>query len=188
VLDLVNKAYGFLGAPGVNPAHALAAPQAGLISSLAQGVIQNDPEKWQLMGYGVGIGIVCILIDAVMTRTTKSVRLPPLAVGLGIYLPTASTLMITVGALVGWWYDKRAERGPKAKVEGKKQLGVLLASGLIVGESVLGVVFSGLVVYSGNPFPIGVVGDGFYTAGLWIGGFAFAGTTYLLYRWIEKLA
>ena len=188
VLDLVNKAYGFLGAPGVNPAHALAAPQAGLISSLAQGVIQNDPEKWQLMGIGVVIGIVCIVIDALLTRTTKSVRLPPLAVGLGIYLPTASTLMITVGALVGWWYDKRAEQGPKAKVEGKKQLGVLLASGLIVGESVLGVVFSGLVVYSGNPFPIGVVGAGFYTAGLWIGGLAFAGTTYLLYRWIEKLA
>jgi len=188
VLDLVNKAYGFLGAPGVNPAHALAAPQAGLISSLAQGVIQNDPEKWTLMGYGVGIGIVCILIDAVMTRTTKSVRLPPLAVGLGIYLPTASTLMITVGALVGWWYERRAERGPKAKIEGKKQLGVLLASGLIVGESVLGVVFSALVVYTGNPFPIGVVGDSFYTAGLWIGGIAFAGVTYALYRWVEKLA
>ena len=188
VLDLVNKAYGFLGAPGVNPAHALAAPQAGLISSLAQGVIQNDPEKWRLMGIGVVIGIVCIVIDALLTKTTKSVRLPPLAVGLGIYLPTASTLMITVGALVCWWFEKRAGEQPKAKAEARKQLGVLLASGLIVGASVLGVVVSGLVVYTGNSWPIGVVGDGFYTIGLWIGGIAFASVTYLLYRWIEKLA
>jgi putative OPT family oligopeptide transporter len=186
VLDLVNKAYGFLGAPGVNPAHALAAPQAGLISALGSGVIQNNVDWWLIIT-GVGIGGVCIIIDAVLAKTTKSVRLPPLAVGLGIYLPTASTLMITVGALVGWWYERRAERGPKAKVEGKKQLGVLLASGLIVGESVLGVVFSALVVFTAKPFPIGLLGDDFAIPSLFIGGAAFAATVYLLYRWIEKL-
>ena len=187
VLDLVNKAYGFLGAPGVNPAHALPAPQAGLISALGSGVIQNNVDWWLIIT-GVFIGIACIVVDAVLVKTTKSVRLPPLAVGLGIYLPTASTLMITVGAVVGWWFDKRAERHPKKKAEALKQLGVLLASGLIVGESVLGVVFSALVVFTANPYPIGVVGDGFYTAGLWIGGIAFAAVTFLLYRWTEKLA
>ena len=187
VLDLVNKAYGFLGAPGVNPAHALPAPQAGLISALGSGVIQNNVD-WSLIITGVGIGIVCIIVDAVLAKTTKSVRLPPLAVGLGVYLPTASTLMITVGAIVGWWYDKRADRQPKAKAEATKQLGVLLASGLIVGESVLGVVFSALVVFTANPFPIGVVGDSFAMPSLWIGGAAFAAVVYLLYRWTEKLA
>ena len=187
VLDLVNKAYGFLGAPGVNPAHALPAPQAGLISALGSGVIQNNVD-WSLIITGVGVGIVCIIVDAVLAKTTKSMRLPPLAVGLGVYLPTASTLMITVGALVGWWYDKRADRQPKAKAEATKQLGVLLASGLIVGESVLGVVFSALVVFTANPFPIGVVGDSFAIPSLWIGGAAFAAVVYMLYRWTEKLA
>ncbi|MDE2196150.1 MAG: oligopeptide transporter, OPT family [Gammaproteobacteria bacterium] len=186
VLNLVNKAYGFLGAPGVNPAHALPAPQAGLISALAQGVIQNDVEKWKLMGIGVGIGIACIVVDWVLTRTTKSVRMPPLAVGLGIYLPTASTLMIVVGSVVGWWYDRRADRGPKP--EASKQLGVLLASGLIVGESVLGVVVAALVAFSGKPWPIGVVGDSFATPALIIGGVAFAVVVFVLYRWIERLA
>ncbi len=187
VLDLVNKAYGFLGAPGVNPAHALPAPQAGLISALGSGVIQNNVDWWLIIT-GVGIGIVCIIVDAVLAKTTKSMRLPPLAVGLGVYLPTASTLMITVGAVVGWWFDKRADRLPKAKAEARKQLGVLLASGLIVGESVLGVVFSALVVFTANPFPIGVVGDGFALPSLWIGGAVFAAVVYLLYRWTEKLA
>src|SRR5579871_5585893 len=154
VLDLVNKAYGFAGAPGAG-AHALPAPQAGLISALGSAVIQNDPEKWLLMGLGGLIGAGIIAVDWVLLKTTRSMRLPPLAVGLGIYLPTQSTLMITVGALVGWWFDKRADRQPKAKAEGLKQLGVLLASGLIVGESVLGVIFTALVVFTGNPFPIG---------------------------------
>jgi len=185
VLDLVNKAYGFAGAPGAG-AHALPAPQAGLISALGQAVIQNDPEKWQLMGLGCLIGAGIIALDWLLSRTTRSMRLPPLAVGLGIYLPTASTLMVTVGSVVGWWFDRRAAR--TAKPEATRQLGVLLASGLIVGESVLAVLFTAMVALSGNPFPIGVVGDSFATASEWLGGLAFAGVVYVLYRWAERLA
>jgi putative OPT family oligopeptide transporter len=182
VLDLVNKAYGFAGAPGAT-AHALPAPQAGLISALAQAVIQNDPEKWQLMGWGALVGALVITFDWLLSKTTRSLRMPPLAVGLGIYLPTASTLMVTVGAVVGWWFDRRADR--TAKPDAMKQLGVLLASGLIVGESVLAVIFTALVVFTNNQFPIGVVGDSF-TASEWLGGGAFALVVYLLYRRIGR--
>ena len=184
VLDLVNKAYGFAGAPGAS-AHALPAPQAGLISALGQAVIQNDPEKWQLMGWGALIGAGIIAVDWLLSKTTRTTRLPPLAVGLGIYLPTASTLMVTVGALVGWWFDRGADR--TAKPEATKQLGVLLASGLIVGESVLAVVFTALVAFTNNQFPIGVVGDSFSTASEWLGGIAFVLVIYALYRWLGRM-
>ncbi len=60
----VNHAYGFLGAPGVNPARALPAPQAGLISALAQGVIQNNID-WSALGAGGLIGAGCIVFDEV---------------------------------------------------------------------------------------------------------------------------
>jgi len=183
VLDLVNTAYGFAGAPGAS-AHALPAPQAGLISALAQAVIQNDPEKWQLMGWGAVVGAAIIAFDWLLSKTSRSLRLPPLAVGLGIYLPTASTLMVTVGALAGWWFDRGAERS--ARPESTKQLGVLLASGLIVGESVLAVVFTALVAFTNNPFPIGLVGDSFATASEWLGGIAFALVTWALYRWVGR--
>jgi putative OPT family oligopeptide transporter len=179
VLDLVNKAYGFAGAPGAT-AHALPAPQAGLISALAQAVIQNDPEKWHLMGWGALVGAGVIAVDWLLSKSTRSMRMPPLAVGLGIYLPTASTLMVTVGAVVGWWFDKRADR--TARPDAMKQLGVLLASGLIVGESVLAVVFTALVAFTNNQFPIGVVGDAFTTASEWLAGIAFVAVVYLLYR------
>jgi putative OPT family oligopeptide transporter len=184
VLDLVNKAYGFAGAPGAG-AHALPAPQAGLISALGQAVIQNDPEKWQLMGLGALIGAGIILVDYVLSKSTKSLRLPPLAVGLRIYLPTSATLMVTVGAVVGWWFDRRADRTPKA--EATKQLGVLLASGLIVGESVLAVLFTALVAFTGNPFPIGLAGDSFEIPSEVLGGLAFLGLVWWVYRWTEKL-
>ena len=184
VLDLLQHAYGFLGAPGADPAHALPAPQAGLISALAQGVITNNID-WSLIGIGAGIGAAIIVIDEILTRTAKSVRLPPLAVGLGIYLPTSTTLMVVVGALVGAWFDARAERG--AKADATKQLGVLLASGLIVGESLLGVIIAAVVAFSGNPAPLALVGGGFETASIWIGGAVFVAVTVWLYRWIARM-
>jgi putative OPT family oligopeptide transporter len=184
VLDLVNKAYGFAGAPGAT-AHALPAPQAGLISALAQAVIQNDPEKWQLMSWGAVVGAIIVAVDWLLARTTRSLRLPPLAVGLGIYLPTAATLMVTVGAVVGWWFDKGADR--TSRPDATRQLGVLLASGLIVGESVLAVLFTAAVAFKGNPFPFALVGDSFATASEWLAGVAFVIVTWLLYRRVGRM-
>ncbi len=185
VMDLLNQAYGFLGAPGADPARALPAPQAGLISALAQGVIQNNID-WSLIGLGAAIGAGIIVLDEILGRTTRSVRMPPLAVGLGIYLPTSTTLMIVVGAVVGWYFDRRADRGPNP--EGTKQLGVLLASGMIVGESIIGVVIAAIVVFSGQATPLALVGPGFDSAAIWIGGIAFAASVVVLYRWVGRMA
>ncbi|HEY0199875.1 MAG TPA: oligopeptide transporter, OPT family [Rhodanobacter sp.] len=184
VLDLLNKAYGFVGEPNVDPANALPAPQAGLISSLAQGVIQGNI-PWSLIGIGAGIGVALIVLDALLGRFSKSAALPPLAVGLGIYLPTSTTLMIVVGAVVGWYFDKRADRG--ARPEATKQLGVLLASGMIVGESIIGVVLAAIVVISHNVAPLALVGASFGGAAIWIGGLAFVLVTIALYLWVAKL-
>ncbi len=180
VLNLVNQAYGFVGAPNAT-AHSLAAPQAGLISALARGVIAADID-WSLIRMGGYIGIGIIILDAILAKTTKSMRVPPLAVGLGIYLPTASTLMIVVGTIVGYFFDRRAER--TRNPEGTKQLGVLLASGLIVGESIIGVVISAIVVFSGIAAPLALVGAGFGTTAIIVGGLAFVIVTFVLYRWV----
>jgi putative OPT family oligopeptide transporter len=197
VLDLMNHTYGFAGAPGADPNRALPAPQAGLISSLARGVIAADID-WSLIGIGALIGVAIVLLDEVLARTTKHMRVPPLAVGLGIYLPTSSTLMIIVGAVVGWFYDRRADRTPKP--EASKQLGILLASGLIVGEGVIAVVISLIKAFSNKPAPLALVGpDGilakwipilanFETAGIFIGGVAFTVIAFVLYRWILRMA
>jgi putative OPT family oligopeptide transporter len=182
ILDLLNRAYGFAGAAGVDPARALAAPQATLISALAKGVIQGDL-PWGLIESGVLIGAAVIVIDLALRRWTP-ISMPPLAVGLGIYLPTETTLMIVVGAIVGWAYDRRAAR--TADPEGTRQLGVLMASGLIVGESLIGVLLAAIVVFSGKATPLALVGEGFADASVWVGGAAFTALIIAIYGWLNR--
>ncbi len=186
VLDLLQNTYGFLGAPGVDPSRALPAPQAGLIAALAQGVITGDV-PWDMISLGAGIGVAIILLDEVLALTRKGPRLPPLAVGLGIYLPTSTTLMVVVGALVGAWFDRRAGRRPVEEATATRQLGVLLASGLIVGESLLAVVFAALVGFSGKDSPIALVGASFRVPAIFIGGVVFVASIAVLYRWITHM-
>jgi hypothetical protein len=112
--------------------------------------------------------------------------MPPLGVGMGIYLPMSTTLIIVVGAVVGWMYERRADR--TANPGRTKQLGVLLASGMIVGESLLGVILAAVVVFSGKDAPLAVVGTGFADAAVWIGGIAFIASMVALYAWVNRLS
>jgi putative OPT family oligopeptide transporter len=184
ILDLLNRAYGFAGAPGPHHEHPLPAPQAGLISALAQGVIQNNVD-WSLIETGGLIGVAAILADVLLRRLKPGAHLSPLAVGLGIYLPTQSTLMVVVGAVAGWIFEQYADRRPKP--EATKQLGVLLASGMIVGEGLVGVLVASLVAFSGKDFPLSIVSDSFADDGaVWLGGLAFALVIYALYRRVGR--
>jgi putative OPT family oligopeptide transporter len=185
VLDLMNHTYGFAGAPGADlRPNPLPAPQAGLIQALAKGVIAGDID-WSLIEIGALIGVGIVLLDEILARTTKHMRVPPLAVGLGIYLPTSATLMIVVGAVAGSFYDRRADR--TSRPEAAKQLGVLLASGLIVGEGIIQVVISVIKSLSSKPAPLALVGPGFETAGIILGGITFAAMAFILYRWILRM-
>ena len=185
VLDLLNQAYGFAGAPGPVREHALPAPQAGLISALAQGVLQNNMHG-NLIMIGVGIGVAMIIIDELLRRATTNAHLSPLAVGLGIYLPTQSTLMVVVGAIAGWYFDRRADR--HANPVRIKQMGILYASGLIVGEGLVGVLIAAFVAFSGKDFPLSLVGDTFANGGaVVVGTIAFAVAVLAMYRWVARL-
>jgi putative OPT family oligopeptide transporter len=154
VLDLLNTAFTFQGAPGAKE-NALAAPQAALISAIAQGLL-NGNFDWKLIEYGAGIGVVVIIIDELL-RKTKHGALPPLAVGMGIYLPMALTLLVPLGALLGWLYDKWALK--TSNPDFAQRMGVLLATGLIVGESIMGVVYASIVAATQNDAPLALVAE-----------------------------
>jgi uncharacterized oligopeptide transporter (OPT) family protein len=138
---------------------------------------------WSLIGIGVLVGIGLIALDEGL-RAAKLMPVPPLAVGLGIYLPASTSSFVVVGAVIGWAYDKWADKLPKA--ETVKRLGVLLASGLIVGESLFGVLLAGLIVVSGKGEPLAVVGDGFAPVAEVLGVIVFAAVTAALYRWAAR--
>lgn len=184
VLQLMNTAFGFLGAPGAGDS-ALAAPQASLISSVATGIFGGSLD-WGLIGLGALIGVGVIVVDELLRASTKGLSLPPLAVGMGMYLPISLTLMIPIGALLGLIYDRWAARRPSP--ETAKRMGTLLATGLIVGESLFGVLFAGIVAATGQEEPLGIFGDGFATIAQWIGVIVFLGIVLGLYRWIRGVA
>jgi len=183
VLNLLAKAYGFAGAPNVDvvAANPLPAPQATLISALAQGVIGGNLD-WKMLGIGALIGVGLILLDTTM-GLLKKLRLPPLAVGIGIYLPMSATFAVIIGAVVGHWYDKRVQSTPNP--ERAQRLGTLVASGLIVGESIWGVINAGLIVAFSKDAPIGLVPEDFALAP-WLGVIGFVGAIIWLYSWMLK--
>ena len=182
ILSMLNHTFGFVGVPGAGP-HALAAPQAALISAIVQGVLGGSLE-WGLIGIGAAIGAVCIAIDEGLRFTGRGM-LPPLAVGMGIYLPMEATLLIPVGAVIGHFYNRWAAR--QANPELAERLGVLAATGLIAGESLFGVGFAGIAAASGSAAPLAVVADGWAPA-LPLAIALFAGGVGWLYRATRRAA
>src|SRR6185436_9839240 len=183
VLNLLAKAYGFAGAAnvGVVAPNPLPAPQATLISALAQGVIGGKLE-WNMIGIGLLVGVGLILLDTTL-GAMKKMRIPPLAVGIGIYLPMSATFAVIVGAVISHWYDRRVRSSPNP--ERAERLGTLVASGLIVGESLWGVLNAGLIVGLSRDAPIGLVAEDFVLAP-WLGVIGFVGLLVLLYGWMLR--
>ncbi len=131
-LALLNRSFGF-------GSRELAAPQAGLMATLAVGVVGGDM-PWPLVVVGIFMGIGMIMMQ---------VR-SPMLVAVGMYLPFETTFAIFLGGVfraLGDWLAKR--RGfNSAQMARAENAGVLTASGLIVGESLLGLVWAGVVAVS----------------------------------------
>ena len=184
ILDLLNQAYGFPGDPNRSAiaAEPLPAPQAALISTLARGVL-NAELDWNLIGIGALVGVGAIIVDEFL-GWAKLLRLSPLAIGIGIYLPMDATQPVIVGAVAGWFYNRAMAR--TANAEMAIRFGVLLASGLIVGESLLGVLNAGLIVATNDAAPLGLVGPGFEGVARWIGIAMFAALAAASYGWVAR--
>ncbi|QTN19827.1 oligopeptide transporter, OPT family [Brevundimonas sp. AJA228-03] len=184
ILNLLNQAFGFEGGPAGIADEPLAAPQATLISALAKGVIDGGL-RWDLIGIGAVIGVVIIVLDAVLNATSKGrVKLPPLAVGIGFYLPAAVTTMLVIGAVAGWVYDRAIKTTRFADVG--RRMGVLLASGLIVGESLFLVMTAGVIVATKNDSPFALIAEGSSWPAMLAGIVAFAVLTLALYTWVRS--
>ena len=182
VLQLLYMSFGFAGMPNAG-ANALPAPQAALISALARGVLGGDL-NWAMIGWGAATGAGVIVLDEVLGRMGR-MRLPPLGVGLGIYLPMGATLTVVVGTIVGHLYERWAARTPDP--EAASRLGVLTATGMIVGESLWNVLFAGIVYESGSDSPLALV-DGFETPALVVGLAVYVALAWWLYRRTRRAA
>jgi putative OPT family oligopeptide transporter len=184
VLDLLNQAYGFAGGPpgGAHPGQALPAPQATLIAALTQGVLGGELQ-WGLIAAGALLGLALVALDETLGAAGR-LRLPPLGVAMGIYLPMATTTPIVLGALLGSLYERRAARA--ADPAAAKRRGVLLASGFIVGESLFGVLLAGLIVGTGSGAPLALAAKVSPAAALVVGAAVYVALIAGLYAWVSR--
>lgn len=168
VLSLLHQAYGFPGAlprSGMDPAQALAAPQATLMTKIATGILGGTLAwRWIIIGGAIALGL--IVVDAVLRRATARARLPVLAVGIGLYLPPTVGVTLGIGAVLGWWIE-RGLRG-RADEERARRRGVLMASGFIVGESLVGVAMAGVIGATGSQTALAIAPESFAPVADWL--------------------
>jgi putative OPT family oligopeptide transporter len=187
VLELLYHAYGFAGAlprEDMDVAQILSAPQATLMTTIATGIFSHQL-KWEFIITGLILGIVLVLVDSFLKRRGGVARLPVLAVGMGLYLPPTLVMPIAIGSLLSWYVQRKLTRRAKAEnilatelIKTAERRGTLFAAGLIVGESLVGVLVAIIIVISissgGSDMPLAIVGEGFGFIAQWLALLCFA--------------
>ena len=172
ILETLYHAYGFTGATPRNDmdlTQVLAAPQASLMTTIARGIFSHQLD-WTMIFIGLVLGTIIIISDLILAKRHSKFRLPALAVGLGIYLPPSVTTPIFVGTLLSWIIKrytyanaKRHKLDPKVQFKKVDRKAALIASGLIVGESLIGVILAVVIVISitngGSDAPLAILNN-----------------------------
>ncbi len=157
ILETLYHAYGFTGAvprSDMDLSQVLAAPQASLMTTIARGIFSHQLD-WTMIFIGLVLGVIIIFTDLILAKHHAKFRLPALAVGLGIYLPPSVTTPIFAGTLLSWIIKrytyvnaKKNNLDPKVQFKKVDRKAALIASGLIVGESLIGVILAVVIVVS----------------------------------------
>lgn len=180
VLYMLHQRYGIGTDAHLAPAlqgHALEAPQASLMANIAKGVFeQNLP--WDLISIGAIVAVIIIMIDKWLESKQSEFRMPILAVAVGIYLPFHLSVPIFIGGLIAYLTSGKIKHDEK----NMNQSGLLLASGLITGEALLGILLAVPMMLNeiyGWSIPTDMAV--FENPGPWIGVIFMVLTSYWLY-------
>lgn len=161
VLGYLLEAYG-IGAATPEQPDSLAAPQATLMQSVAEGIFGGNL-PWNMVGIGAGIGIAIILADQYLEKIGSDFRMPVLAVAVGLYLPLELDTAIFLGGIMAWltqrYFKGQGPQGNPAAFEQAREVGsrygLLLASGLITGEAIMGILIAiGIVAVGADTFEV----------------------------------
>ncbi len=141
ILQTTFEAYGIgdiLPRAGMDPEHALPAPQATLMATLAKGFFIGKL-PWHMIGGGAALAVIAISIDEYLKSVKSDYRFPPLLFALGIYLPLGYVTAFFVGGIIHVLVNWGRPAGGKAH---ETSHGVLCASGIIAGEAILGAILT----------------------------------------------
>lgn len=152
VLNLLLEAYGIGPANAAHP-DSLAAPQSTLMAAVSKGVFQGGL-PWNMIVIGMVVAILIIILDLRLKKQESSFRTPVLALAIGIYLPFELGVPILAGGVIAALVKRKLNRiGTQEGEESSKSIeqhGLLISSGLITGEALVGILMAIPIVVSGK--------------------------------------
>lgn len=178
VLNLLNEVYGFGQEQRLNPVtgeamDALQAPQANLFANITKALFgQGDAIPQNMVAIGVGIGFMAIIIDTFLKSKNSKFRLYLMPMAVGIYLPITVTLPILLGGFVRHFVDR-----VRGVVDEGEDRGILFSSGLIAGESLVGILIA-LLIYMKVDLTAHFLTDGLQEI---VSALAYVGLGYIIY-------
>jgi len=155
IFNTLYQAYGIgdvFPRAGMDPTQAMGAPKAAMMAIVAKGVFARTID-WNLVSMGAVAAIVVIALDEMLRSSNVGFRMPILPVAMGVYFPLDITLPILAGGMISYFARRRIEnaRGQlginfaQAR-DGAKRRGILMASGLVAGESLVGILVAAMIV------------------------------------------
>jgi len=153
VLTLLHNAYGI----GTGGEQSLRAPQATLFANIAQALFGDAEMPWMMVGVGMAIALGLLVLDGILKKAGSSFRAHVMPVAVGIYLPLGLSVPIFLGGLL--------HRILRSYGEAATNRGVLIASGLIAGEAIAGILIAVLLTTTTAQLPIPVVDSALVSLG-----------------------
>ena len=149
ILNLLLASKG-IGLPTLLHPNPLSAPQGTLMMSVASGIFGGNL-PWDIIVIGGFIGVLIIAADEYLKRKKSNFKMPVLAVAVGLYLPFELDSSIFIGGLIAWLLEKGYQKAQNStSVDQAKNAGLLMASGLITGEALIGILIAVLTAVQWN--------------------------------------
>ena len=190
VFNLLYNAYGLVGVPlphpGMKISEALASPQSNLAAALVQGIVTHQM-NWSMLLFGALIGFFLIALDQLIFKPLKWPRISLFSFAIAIYLPMSMILTIVSGGFISYIMHckfKKRHQNTQAFEDAKKS-GVLVASGMIVGEALMSIFIAGVIAYTGSQNALALVGPSFAYAADVLGVIFFIMAIFVLYRTLK---
>ncbi len=197
ILEVLYQAYGIgdsLPREGMDPAQALGAPKAAIMAAIAEGVFTHSLD-WTMFSIGAVLAIAFIFLDSILKKGNSTWRLPVLAVALGIYMPLDITIPLLVGGIIASLCQSKIAR-EKAnfkekefiyKQEHANRRGMLFCSGLIAGESIIGILLAIPFAAYQSTDVFKIAPSDFEHMGVLLGALTFIAISYYLYKIASNL-
>ncbi|MEZ4474317.1 MAG: oligopeptide transporter, OPT family [bacterium] len=132
--------------PGGIGGKELAAPQAQLFASLARGFFGDSGGlPWNMVAWGAGLGVVVLAVDYALVKSGSKFRAHLMPLAVGIYLPFELATPILAGGLIAWMLTRGMDEEGAEKT---LRPGILFASGVVAGESLMGIFLALLVSFN----------------------------------------